>query len=108
MQSLTGSLFGFCASNNRDVIRCNHDHTKNLKEGSLFAYQDWESKHGIYKTDLLQMGANHMWFANHNDEDVIHHEYFNPFPVETMTLMLTAIKCCIDEWITGVKEDIKF
>ncbi|KAG2116974.1 hypothetical protein DEU56DRAFT_748137, partial [Suillus clintonianus] len=34
--------------------------------------------------------------------------YFDPLPVELLALILTAIKCCIDKWITGVKEDIKF
>jgi hypothetical protein len=76
------------------------------------------------------MGANDMWFANRNDEGIIYHQYFNPFPVKTMALMLAGsgcrephlschifiqlitrtgqVECCIDEWITGVKEDIKF
>ncbi|KAJ8592844.1 hypothetical protein M405DRAFT_722677, partial [Rhizopogon salebrosus TDB-379] len=91
MRSLTGSFFGFRAGDNRDVIRRNRDRAESLKEGSLFAYQDWESKRGIYKTELLQMGANDMWFANRNDEGIIYHQYFNPFPVKTMALMLAAV-----------------
>ncbi|KAG1739155.1 uncharacterized protein EDB91DRAFT_1248911 [Suillus paluster] len=49
-----------------------------------------------------------MWFANCNDEGVIHSKYFNPLPVEILVLILTAIECCINKWITRVKEDIKF
>ncbi|KAG1836803.1 hypothetical protein DFJ58DRAFT_611510, partial [Suillus subalutaceus] len=63
---------------------------------------------GIYKTELLQDGINLMWFANRNDEGVIYHKYFNPMPVEVVALVLTAIECCIDELLQGLKEDIKF
>ncbi|KAG2108840.1 hypothetical protein BD769DRAFT_1392651 [Suillus cothurnatus] len=29
-------------------------------------------------------------------------------PIEVIALTLTAIECCIDEWLQGIKEDIKF
>ncbi|KAG2127609.1 uncharacterized protein EDB93DRAFT_1096419, partial [Suillus bovinus] len=70
--------------------------------------QDWEMKHGIYKMELIQSAVNDMWFMNRSDEGVICGKYFEPLPVEIIALILTAIECCIDEWITGVKEDIKF
>ncbi|KAG1804409.1 uncharacterized protein BJ212DRAFT_1284416, partial [Suillus subaureus] len=70
--------------------------------------QDWEMKRGIYKTELIQSAVNSMWFANHGDKGVIHRRYFDPLPVELLALILTAIECCINEWITGVREDIKF
>ncbi|KAG1764085.1 hypothetical protein EV702DRAFT_1037447, partial [Suillus placidus] len=49
-----------------------------------------------------------MWFANRHDEGVIHHKYFDPMPIKVIALVLTAIECCIDEWLQGLKEDIKF
>ncbi|KAG1747172.1 uncharacterized protein EDB91DRAFT_1048787 [Suillus paluster] len=49
-----------------------------------------------------------MWFANRVDEGIVYAEYFEPLPVKMMALVLTVIECCIDEWITGVREDIKF
>ncbi|KAG1867731.1 hypothetical protein F4604DRAFT_1927535 [Suillus subluteus] len=84
------------------------DLAESLKDGSCFAFKDWEMKRGIYKTELIQSAINNMWFANCSDEGVIHGRYFNPLPVELLALILTAIECCIDEWLTGVKEDIKF
>ncbi|KAG1847773.1 hypothetical protein C8R48DRAFT_586216, partial [Suillus tomentosus] len=63
---------------------------------------------GIYKTELLQDGINVMWFANRGDEGIVHNKYFKPMPIEVIALTLTAIECCIDEWLQGVKEDIKF
>ncbi|KAG1788033.1 uncharacterized protein HD556DRAFT_1312314 [Suillus plorans] len=108
MHSLTASFFGFQSRNSNDVIRQNRDLAESLKDSSVFAFKDWESKKGIYKTELLQLGINIMWFTNRHDEGVIHHKYFNPMPVEVIALVLTTIECCIDEWLQGLKEDIKF
>ncbi|KAG1750036.1 uncharacterized protein EDB91DRAFT_1244629 [Suillus paluster] len=91
-----------------EVIRKNRDLAESLKGGSAFAFKDWMSKTGIYKSELLQDSINIMWFANQNDEGIIYHKYFNPIPVEVVALVLTAIECCIDEWLQGLKEDIKF
>ncbi|KAG2051024.1 hypothetical protein BDR06DRAFT_890687, partial [Suillus hirtellus] len=63
---------------------------------------------GIYKTELLQDGINVMWFANRSDEGIVYNKFFNPMPIKVIALTLTAIECCIDEWMQGVKEDIKF
>ncbi|KAI6012376.1 hypothetical protein EDC04DRAFT_2904893 [Pisolithus marmoratus] len=49
-----------------------------------------------------------MWFANKHDEGIMFPEHFKPFPYPTLALVLTAIKCCIDEWVTGKWGDISF
>lgn len=91
-----------------EVIRSNRDLAERLKIGSIFVFKDPSSKSGIYKTELLQQGINGMWFLNRSDEGVIYHKYFDPIPIKTIALMLTAIECCVDEWSQGIKEDIKF
>ncbi|KAG0693776.1 hypothetical protein DFH29DRAFT_1006947 [Suillus ampliporus] len=106
--SLAGSFYGFQANGAKAVIQQNCDHAEKLKEGSLFTYQDIESRKGIFKSDLIQMSVNDMWFVNHQDEGVAHNKYFDPIPIPTVVLVLTAIECCINEWITGIKEDITF
>ncbi|KAG1890065.1 hypothetical protein F4604DRAFT_1914615 [Suillus subluteus] len=93
MQALTASFFGFRTSRSTVAIKQNRDLAESLKDGSCFAFKS---------------AINNMWFANRSDEGVIHGRYFNPLPVELLALILTAIECCIDEWLTGVKEDIKF
>ncbi|KAG1821864.1 uncharacterized protein BJ212DRAFT_1334147, partial [Suillus subaureus] len=95
-------------SNSNNVIRQNRDLAESLKDSAVFAFKDWVLKTGIYKTELLQLGINVMWFVNQHDKGVIHHKYFNPMPIEVITLVLTTIECCIDEWLQGLKEDIKF
>ncbi|KAG2114531.1 hypothetical protein DEU56DRAFT_933783, partial [Suillus clintonianus] len=108
MRSLTRIFFGFRSSESRDVIRQNRDLAESLKNGSSFVFKDWTAKTGIYKTDLLQDGINIMWFANRSDEGIVYNQYFNPMPIKVIALTLTVIECCIDEWMQGVKEDIKF
>ncbi|KAG1796077.1 uncharacterized protein HD556DRAFT_1216239, partial [Suillus plorans] len=108
MRPLTASFFGFRASRSIPAIKQNRDLAESLKEGSRFVFKDWEMKCGIYKTGLIQEAMNDMWFANRSDEGIVYAKYFDPLPVQTIALILTAIECCIDEWMTGVKEDIKF
>ncbi|KAG1899552.1 uncharacterized protein F5891DRAFT_1189703 [Suillus fuscotomentosus] len=84
----------------------NRDLAETLKEGSSFVFK--EKKSDIYKSDLIQAGINDMWFMNHIDEGIIYAEYFDPFLVKMLALILTVIECCIDEWATDMREDIKF
>ncbi|KAG2051235.1 hypothetical protein BDR06DRAFT_1010587 [Suillus hirtellus] len=45
-------------------VKMNRDLAESLKDGSVFAFKDLESKKGIYKMELLQLGINIMWFTN--------------------------------------------
>ncbi|KAG2157670.1 uncharacterized protein EDB93DRAFT_1078303 [Suillus bovinus] len=112
MRSLTQTFFGFWSSESRDVIRQNRDLAEALKDGSSFVFKVCSAMvyfhTGIYKTELLQDGINVMWFANRSDEGIVYNQFFNPMPIKLIVLMLTTIECCIDEWMQGVKEDIRF
>ncbi|KAG2369329.1 hypothetical protein BDR07DRAFT_1476947 [Suillus spraguei] len=108
MQALTASFFGFCTSCSTAAIKQNCDLAESLKDGTCSVFKDWEKRSRIYRTGLIQAAVNDMWFANRNDEGVIHSKYFDPLPLEILALILTLIECCIDEWMTGVKEYIKF
>ncbi|KAF9231174.1 hypothetical protein BU15DRAFT_82734 [Melanogaster broomeanus] len=57
LRSLVSPFFGFRASDSREGIKRNRDLMESLKEGSRFAYRDFEKKKGIYKSDLLQLGV---------------------------------------------------
>ncbi|KAG1859332.1 hypothetical protein DFJ58DRAFT_780680 [Suillus subalutaceus] len=90
------------------AIKANHDLAKSLKEGNSFVFKDWELKSGIYKMELIQKAINDMWFANRCDEGILYAKYFDPLPVKLMALVLMVMECCVDEWTTGVREDVKF
>ncbi|KAG2089200.1 hypothetical protein BD769DRAFT_1372151, partial [Suillus cothurnatus] len=91
MRPLMASFHGFHSSNSMEVIRSNQDLAERLKIGSIFVFKDPSSKSGIYKTELLQQGINGMWFLNRSDEGVIYHKYFDPIPIKTIALVLTAV-----------------
>ncbi|KAF8223383.1 hypothetical protein L208DRAFT_1317082 [Tricholoma matsutake] len=63
---------------------------------------------GLYQSKLIQKVVNAMWFRNKQDKGISYSFYFNPFTIPALALILTAIECCIDEWITGIKTDIPF
>ncbi|KAL6305982.1 hypothetical protein BKA93DRAFT_775949 [Sparassis latifolia] len=102
------SFFGFRSGENKKTIARNRQHAEDLKDGYTFVYADMNKKTGLYKTEIIQMVINDMWFANKQDEGIRYHEYFNPISDVTIALVLAAIECGIDEWATGIKEDIAF
>lgn len=61
-------------------------------------------KHGIYKTGLIQEAMNHMWFANRCDEGIVHAKYFDPLPVQTIALILTAVSVFSDSDVRTATE----
>ncbi|KIM60699.1 hypothetical protein SCLCIDRAFT_44377, partial [Scleroderma citrinum Foug A] len=86
-------MFNFHSSQTKMAIKKNCMLAEELKEGASFAFK---------KT------VNTMWFANKTDEGIKHHTWFKPFPLPALALVLTAIECCIDEWMTGMWTDIPF
>ncbi|KAI0276822.1 hypothetical protein BC826DRAFT_928182, partial [Russula brevipes] len=63
---------------------------------------------GLYQSIIIQKVINITWFARRQDEGVIYSKLFHPIPLPTIALVLTAVECGIDEWITGSREDIDF
>ncbi|GBE90183.1 hypothetical protein SCP_1900320 [Sparassis crispa] len=102
------SFYDFRSGKNKSTISRNCQHTEDLKDGYSFVYEDSATKKGLYKSEIIQMVINDMWFANKHDEGVRYHGYFNPMPVVTIALVLTAVECGIDEWAAGIKEDVPF
>jgi hypothetical protein len=89
-------------------------------EGNVLERKD------LYQNDILQKAINAIWFANQKDEGVVFNKFFEPIPLPTIALVLTAvstflflscqwiipscqqIECGIDEWKTGSREDVDF
>ncbi|KAJ7056366.1 hypothetical protein C8F01DRAFT_368943 [Mycena amicta] len=107
-RSIVEGGFGYKTGDNKKVIRHNRKLTEDLKEDLGFAYKDPVARTGLYQHTVFQKVANAMYFANRRDEGPSHPEVFNPFPLKGLALILTAVECCIDEWATGTRVDIKF
>ncbi|KAF8220648.1 hypothetical protein L208DRAFT_1332651 [Tricholoma matsutake] len=69
---------------------------------------DTTNRKGMYQARILQKVMNVMWFRNKQDEGVVHAAQFSTLTISALALVLAAIECCIDEWITGVRTDIPF
>ncbi|KAI6111787.1 hypothetical protein EDD16DRAFT_1474509 [Pisolithus croceorrhizus] len=69
---------------------------------------DEEGHCGFLKAPLIQKTVNMMWFANKHDNRVMFHKHIRPFPYLALALILSAIECCIDEWMTSMWTDIPF
>ncbi|KAI6096639.1 hypothetical protein F5141DRAFT_1011899 [Pisolithus sp. B1] len=67
-----------------------------------------DMRRGFLKVPLIQKIINMMWFVNKHDDGVVFHNHFKPFPYPALALVLTVIKCCIDEWMMGMQTDIPF
>ncbi|KAH7918565.1 hypothetical protein BV22DRAFT_1024399 [Leucogyrophana mollusca] len=102
----------FSSGHNKAIVKKNRERVEYLKEGQNFTFKTMgdreDERKGLFKTALIQKGADVMWFTNKNDEGVVYHHHFKPFPVSALALLLTAIECCIDEWATGTRTDIPF
>ncbi|KAI6020337.1 hypothetical protein BKA83DRAFT_4495093 [Pisolithus microcarpus] len=96
----------------KSTIKKNWSLAEGLKEGMNFTFKhmaaDKGERHGFLKAPLIQKIVNTMWFANKHDDGVVFHKHYKPFPYPALTLVLTVIECCIDEWMTGTWTDIPF
>ncbi|KAI6035761.1 hypothetical protein EDC04DRAFT_2518960, partial [Pisolithus marmoratus] len=63
---------------------------------------------GFLKAMLVQKIMNMMWFANKHDDGIIFPNHFKLFPYQALVLVLTAVECCVDEWMTSTWMDIAF
>ncbi|KAF8233249.1 hypothetical protein L208DRAFT_1267700, partial [Tricholoma matsutake] len=111
-QPLIETFYGFESGHNHKIIVHNHQIAEELKEGHTFIYKITHAKlmerKGLYQSKLIQKVVNAMWFRNKQDKGISYSFYFNPFTIPALALVLTAIECCIDEWITRIKTDIPF
>lgn len=108
MKPIVELIYGFKSGENKKSIARNRQLAEELKDELTFtfkvcllafflylrlrAYQDIKSRKGIYRNPLFQKSANAMWFANRRDEGVMYPEMFNPFPKQSLGIMLAAVR----------------
>ncbi|KAI6035765.1 hypothetical protein EDC04DRAFT_2571398, partial [Pisolithus marmoratus] len=113
LHPLVEVMFGFHSSQSKNAIKKNQALVEGLKEGMNFAFKvqvlpSTYHSEGQHMALLMQKIVNTMWFANKHDDGVMFYDYFKPFPLLALALVLAAIKCCIDEWVMGTCMDIAF
>jgi len=110
---LVEAFFGFETGQRRKIQAANRDKAETLKEGDNFVYKyidldDPEQNTGLCKSKLIQKLVNEMWFRNKTGEGIVFSQYFDPFTKSALALVLTAIKCCLDELVSGTRVQIEF
>ncbi|KIM51901.1 hypothetical protein SCLCIDRAFT_33076 [Scleroderma citrinum Foug A] len=112
LRPLVEVMFNFHSSQTKLAIKKNRTLAEELKEGASFAFKHralvQDECCGFLKAPIIQKVINMMWFVNKNNEGIKHNACFKPFPLPALALVLTAIECCIDEWMTGTWMDIPF
>ncbi|KAG6906092.1 hypothetical protein DXG01_015961 [Tephrocybe rancida] len=108
--SLVETMYGFNSGQGRKIViaNCNLAEQLKLEKGFLYKELTEDIHKGIYKHPIIQMAINKMWFKNKCDEGVVYTDMFYPMPIPAIALILTAIECNIDKWVSGTKTDIAF
>ncbi|KAF8225184.1 hypothetical protein L208DRAFT_1307441, partial [Tricholoma matsutake] len=111
-QPLVETFFGFDSGNHESALKSNRLMVQYLKQDGHFTYKfiDWEEdkQTGVYHSKVIQKIMNVMWFRNQQDEGVQSTDYFEPFLLQALALVLTVIENCIDEWVSGKHVKIDF
>ncbi|KAI0287572.1 hypothetical protein BC826DRAFT_1117581 [Russula brevipes] len=117
IRSLVLSEYEFRTSQSSKSREYNLKRAAALKDDLNFTYKSLKfcqpdglvaERKGLYQNVIIQKAVNIIWFAHRRDEGVEFPGYFHPFPLNAIALVLTAIECGIDEWISGSHEDIDF
>ncbi|KIM50687.1 hypothetical protein SCLCIDRAFT_144848, partial [Scleroderma citrinum Foug A] len=119
--SLVKTMYGLENScKNVDVMKNKHL-VDDLKDQLGFCYKSLGDparnilRQGLYKHHIIQKAVDILFYANKKDKGVLFPEYFSPFPLPGLGLILTvvfichfSIKACLDEWANGVRVDMTF
>ncbi|KAF8122192.1 hypothetical protein EV363DRAFT_1183461 [Boletus edulis] len=119
IRPLTEAIYGFESSTKRAVQANNrklqHDCALilNIAVVTMQSLGDPENnipRSGLYENKIIQKAINISFYKNKRDEGVLYPEYFQPFPMAGVALILTvvSVEACIDEWSSGDRNDIPF
>lgn len=114
--SLVEALYGFDSGHSKKAIAENRKKAEELKSDKGFVFEvclsffffvlslsvfyskyqillDSNGKRkGIYNHPIIQKAVNVMWFKNKRDEGFVYPDLFNPIPVPSIALILTAVR----------------
>ncbi|KAH7905273.1 hypothetical protein BJ138DRAFT_1017948, partial [Hygrophoropsis aurantiaca] len=105
--------FNFETSADDTVQEANRKLVADLKQDSAYIYRErgdcLDEHKGIYANKAIQQIINETLYKNKHDEGITWScEFYSPFPMVGLALVLTAIECCIDEWSHGTRNKVAF
>ncbi|KAI0741313.1 hypothetical protein C8Q80DRAFT_1110274 [Daedaleopsis nitida] len=111
-KSYVQGVFGFKTGTSSAVMAHNRDLANALLKDSSFTYQNRggpeEQPSGLYEAEILQMVINRVYYKGTKDDGVILRQFYTPFPLPALALVISAIQCAIDKWSTGQWNGVQF
>ncbi|KIJ12241.1 hypothetical protein PAXINDRAFT_14865 [Paxillus involutus ATCC 200175] len=111
---LVETMYGFENSMKPAVVGRNRALVEDLKTDFGLCYRSLGNpdedvpRSGLYEHRIIQKAINIAYYCNKKDEGVVYSQYFQPFPLRGVALMLTVIENCIYEWLEGERMDVHF
>ncbi|KAI0644663.1 hypothetical protein C8Q79DRAFT_927760 [Trametes meyenii] len=111
-QSAVRGCYGFKSSVTTAACEANKELTKRLLAGRTFVYEtigNTSDEHvGLYEAEAIQEVIDHVFYKDPEDDGVALDKAYNPFPLQGLALVLSAIQCAIEEWISGTRMNVTF
>ncbi|KAH7904076.1 hypothetical protein BJ138DRAFT_965792, partial [Hygrophoropsis aurantiaca] len=107
---VVANVFGFETSADEEIQEDNRHLVASLKEDCAFIYRERgtsiDEHKGIYGNKAIQQVINELLYKNKHDEGITWSQFYSPFPIVGLALVITA--CSIDEWASGSKTKVAF
>ncbi|KZT05796.1 uncharacterized protein LAESUDRAFT_655250, partial [Laetiporus sulphureus 93-53] len=99
------TVFGFQMTGKIAVKKRNRALAEKLLKNDAFVYRklgDMNNHYkGLYQHRIIQLIINRVWFKDKQDDGIVLDKVYHPFPFVAFAIVLTAIECTIDEWVSG-------
>ncbi|KIO21134.1 hypothetical protein M407DRAFT_245579 [Tulasnella calospora MUT 4182] len=79
-----------------------------LVENDAYIYEKSDTLDGPYYHPLCYKIIKASFFSRASDDGIVFSEFFNPIRPQTIALVYTAIRMCLDEWKSGSYKPLNF
>ncbi|KAF8236070.1 hypothetical protein L208DRAFT_1204063, partial [Tricholoma matsutake] len=109
IQSEVASCYGFNSDTSCMKVVCqNRKLYDTLIFDSTFTYKNTKDHEGYAQNKTFGIPIQEVWFGSGlKSKEIVFEKYFNPILLETLALLFTMVKFCIEEWSNGLCEQAK-
>ncbi|KAF8234205.1 hypothetical protein L208DRAFT_1054535, partial [Tricholoma matsutake] len=109
IQSEVALCYGFNSDTScMKVVHQNRKLYDTLIFDSTFMYKNTKDHEGYAQNKIFSILIQEAWFSSGlKSKRIVFEKYFDPISLETLTLLFTMIKFCIEEWLNSLCEQAK-
>lgn len=98
IRSEVASCYGFNSdTSHAKVVRQNHKLYDTLVLNSTFTYKNTKDREGYAQNKIFGILIQDAWFSSGSkSKGIVFEKYFNPISLETLALLFTMVKFCIE------------